>query len=133
MNTNEHRYDSNQVFLFKEETYQIIGAAIEVLNTLGHGLLEKPYENAFVVELGLKKIPFKQQPRYEVLYKNVRVGEYVPDLVVFDNIVVDLKTINQITSQERGQMINYLKITGFKVGLILNFSKPKLEWERIAL
>jgi GxxExxY protein len=133
MDTDEHRYKDNQVFLFKDETYQIIGIAIEVLNTLGHGLLEKPYENAFAVELGLKKIPFKQQPRYEVLYKNVSVGEYIPDLVVFENIIVDLKAINQITHHERGQMINYLKITGLKVGLVLNFSKPKLEWERIAL
>jgi len=125
--------NSNQVFLFKEETYQIIGSALEVLNTLGHGLLEKPYENAMVVEMGIRNISLRQQPRYEVVYKNVKIGEYVPDLIAFDSIVIDLKTINQITNHERGQMMNYLKITGLKVGLILNFMRPKLEWERVAL
>jgi GxxExxY protein len=134
MDTNEHGCaDSKKIFLFKDETYQIIGCAIEVLNTLGHGLHEKPYENAMAVEFGLKKIPFKQQSRYEVAYKGVKIGEYIPDLIVFNNIIVDLKTISQITNHERGQMLNYLRISGLKVGLILNFSKPKLESERVVL
>ena len=117
--------------LLKEEVYSIIGCAIEVLNELGHGLHEKPYENALVVEFGLRKIPFAQQRRFDVLYKKVRVGEYIPDLITFDAVVVDTKVIPAITDHERGQMLNYLKITGLRVGVILNFSKPKLEWERI--
>ena len=127
MDTNEHK------LLLKEEVYQVVGCAMEVLNTLGHGLLEKPYENALVVEFGLKNIPYKQQPRYEVIYKSVKVGEYIPDLIVFDEIVVDTKTIDRITNVERGQVINYLKITQLRVGLILNFKHPKLEWERLVL
>ncbi len=106
---------------------------MEVLNTPGHGLLEKPYENALVVEFGLKGIPFKQQPRFDVIYKKVRVGEYIPDLIVFDQIVVDTKTIERITDLERGQILNYLKITQLTVGLILNFKRPQLEWERLIL
>ena len=127
MDTNEHE------LLLKKEVFQIVGCAMEVLNTLGHGLLEKPYENALAVELGLKGIPFKQQPRFEVIYKSVRVGEYSPDLIVFDHIVVETKTIDRITDLERGQILNYLKITQLRVGLILNFKRPQLEWERLVL
>ena len=119
--------------LLADETRQIIGSAIEVLNALGHGLLEKPYENALVVEFRLRGIPHAQQPRHEVLYKGVVVGEYVPDLIVREQIVVDTKVIERITNHELGQMMNYLKITGHKVGLILNLKRAKLEWKRVVL
>lgn len=125
MDTNEHE------LLYKEEVFQIVGCAMEVLNTLGHGLLEKPYENALVVELSLRGIPYVQQKRYEVIYKSVNVGEYIPDLIVYNKIIVEIKTIDSITNIQRAQLINYLKITGLRVGLILNFKNPKLEWERI--
>ena len=127
MDTNEHK------LLFKEDVFRIVGCAMEVLNTLGHGLLEKPYENALVVEFGLKGIPYKQQPRFDVIYKGVKVGDYIPDLIALDKIVVDAKTIDCITDVERGQILNYLKITGLRVGLILNFKHPKLAWERLVL
>jgi GxxExxY protein len=127
MDTNKH-----EIF-FKDEVYEIVGCAMEVLNALGHGLLEKPYENALVVELGLRKIPFEQQPRFDVIYKDVKVGEYVPDLIVLNEIVVDTKVIDRISDHEKGQIINYLKITGLKVGLILNFKRTKLEWARFVL
>ncbi len=127
MDTNKHE------LLLKDEVYQIVGCAMEVLNTLGHGLLEKPYENALVVEFGLKGIPFKQQARFPVIYKTVQVGEYIPDLIAFDQVVVDAKTIEAIGNNEKAQIINYLKITGLRVGLILNFKHAKLEWERIVL
>ncbi|MYC80826.1 MAG: GxxExxY protein [Acidobacteria bacterium] len=127
MDTNKHE------FLLKKEVFQVIGCAMEVLNTLGHGFLEKPYENALVVEFRLNGIPFKQQPRFDVIYKSVRVGEYIPDLVVFDQIVVEAKTIDRIADLERGQILNYLKITQLRVGLILNFKRPTLEWERLVL
>lgn len=64
-----------------------------MLNGLGHGLLEKPYENALVVEFGLRDIPFRQQARFDVIYKTVRVGEFIPDLIVADVVVVDTKVI----------------------------------------
>ena len=130
----EQRIDTySHELYFKEEVYQVVGCAMEVLNTLGHGLLEKPYENALVVEFGLRGIPYRQQPRYDLIYKGVKVGDYIPDLIVSENIVVDAKTIERITDMERGQILNYLKITRLKVGLILNFKKPKLEWERMVL
>jgi len=127
MDTNEEK------LLLKEEVFQIVGSAIEVLNTLGHGLVEKPYENALVVEFGLRKIPFRQQPSFDVLYKGHQVGLFVPDLIAFDTIVVDTKVIDRITDHEKGLMLNYLRITNSRVGVILNFKRPKLEWERIVL
>ena len=110
-----------------------MGTAMEVLNLLGHGLNEKPYENALMVEFGLRKIPFKQQPHFDVLYKTVKVAEYAPDLIVFDSVVVDAKVIDRITDHERGQMLNYLRITKQRVGVLLNFKNAKLEWERTVL
>jgi GxxExxY protein len=129
MDTNEHRYDGPQAQL----TFAIIGCAMEVLNELGSGLHEKPYENALVVELRLHRIAYEQQRLFPVDYKGVNVGEYIPDLIVGSAVIVDTKVIERITDVERGQMINYLKITGLKVGLIINFRRPKLEWERVVL
>jgi GxxExxY protein len=127
MDTNDDK------LLYKREVFQIVGCAIEVLNTLGHGLLEKPYENALVVEFRLQNIPFRQQPFFDVLYKGSKVGLFVPDLIVLDAIVVDTKVVERITDHERGLMLNYLQITKLRVGLILNFKNAKLEWERIIL
>jgi GxxExxY protein len=125
--------DTNQKLLLKEEVYQIVGAALEVMNGLGHGLNEKPYENALVVEFNLRGIPYTQQPNYQVLYKGYEVGLFIPDLLAFNTVVVDAKVIESITDVERGQILNYLKITKLRVGIILNFKHPKLEWERLVL
>ncbi len=117
----------------EDQTREIIGCAMEVMNVLGHGFLEKVYENALCVEMRLRGITYRQQPRYDVLYKNELVGEYVPDLIVSDSVVVDAKTIDNITDHEVGQVLNYLKIAGFRVGLILNFKHAKLQWKRVVL
>lgn len=116
-----------------KEVYRIVGCAMEVLNAVGHGYHEKPYENALVVEFGLRGIPFRQQPEFDIQYKGVKIGKYIPDLIAHDDIVVDTKVIDRITDQERGQILNYLKTTGCRVGLILNFKRPELEWERLVL
>jgi len=86
-----------------------------------------------VVEFQQEAIPYAQQPRFPVIYKSVNVGEYIPDLIVFDKIIVDTKVIEKIGNNEKAQIINYLKITGLRVGLLLNFKHAKLEWERIIL
>ena len=124
---------NNTAFLLKQETHAIIGCAFEVLNELGHGLNEQCYENALVVEFRLRGISFSQQRQFEVLYKNERVGLFIPDLIAFDQVIVDAKVIDRITDVERGQMLNYLRITKLRVGLILNFKHSRLEWERIVL
>ena len=119
--------------LLKDEVFAIVGAAMEVLNELGHGFHEKPYENALVVEFGLRGIPFQQQPQFDINYKGHKAGLFVPDLIAFNAVVVDAKVIERITDLERGQMLNYLRITRLKVGLIVNFKRSKLEWERVIL
>jgi GxxExxY protein len=124
---------NSEKLLLKDEVFQVVGCAIEILNTIGHGLVEKPYENALVIEFLLRKIPFRQQPSYDVLYKGHKIGLFVPDLIVFDALVADTKVIDKITDHERGLMLNYLRITGLRVGVILNFKHRKLEWERTAL
>ena len=85
----------SKILILQEETFTILGAAMEVLNTLGHGLYEKPYENALVVECRLRGIPCDQQPRFPVDYKTCRVGEFVPDLILHGKVVVETKTIDQ--------------------------------------
>lgn len=127
MNTN------SETLLLKDEVFQVVGCAIEVLNTLGHGLLEKAYENAIVVEFLLRKIPFQQQPAFDVLYKGHNIGLFVPDLIAFNSLVVDTKVIDRIADHERGLMLNYLRITSLRVGAILNFKHARLEWERVVL
>ena len=127
MNANERE------LILKEEVYAVVGSAIEVLNVRGHGLHEKIYENCLCVEFRLRSIPHAQQERHLVMYKCEVVGEYVPDLVVQQKLIVDTKTIERITDHERGQMLNYLRITGLPVGVILNFKHARLEWERLVL
>jgi GxxExxY protein len=90
MNTNREK-----VLLLKAEVFQIVGCAIEVLNALGHGLLEKPYKNALVGELGLRQIAVRQQAPFDVLYKGQKVGVFVPDLIAFDSVVVDTKSSSE--------------------------------------
>ena len=119
--------------LFKDEVYAITGAAMEVLNTPGNGLNEKVYENALVVECRLRRIPFDQQPRFPVDYKGCRVGEFIPDLILHGKIIVDTKTIDRITDVELSQMLNYLRVTGLPLGIIINFKHAKLEVKRVIL
>lgn len=124
--------ENRKPLLLEAETEAIIGAAFEVMNGLGPGFTEKVYENAMCVEFRANGIHFDQQPRYPVHYKQVEVGLFIPDLVVFDSVVVDAKTIDAISDREVGQMLNYLHITGLPVGLIINFQRAKLTWRRIA-
>jgi GxxExxY protein len=85
------------------------------------------------IEFGLRGIPILQQRPFEMLYKTRKVGLFVPDLIAFETVIVDTKVIDRITESERGQMLNYLRTTKLRVGVILNFKHPKLEWERVIL
>jgi GxxExxY protein len=120
--------DVNQI---EELVFKIVGAAMTVHNAIGHGLREKTYERALVVEFQHLDISYDQQHRYPVLYRDVKVDEYIPDLEVDDLIVVDTKVVTKIHDDDIGQIINYLKITGKSTGLILNFKHPKLEWRKV--
>ncbi|MFO1477036.1 MAG: GxxExxY protein [Verrucomicrobiota bacterium] len=136
MNTDERpdlQRGGKSRLLLKAETEKILGFAFEVLNEVGHGLIEKIYENSLTVLFKLNGIAFDQQRRFPVFFHGVEVGQFIPDLIAFGSVIVDAKVIDRITDHERGQMLNYLRITKLRVGLILNFKNPRLEWERVVL
>ena len=117
--------------IHQEESGSLISCAYAVINEIGHGYHEKPYENALVVEFKHRGIPFLQQPRYPILYRGVNVSDFIPDLVAYGKVIVDTKVIARITDHEIGQMINCLRVTGLPLGLILNFKNSKLEFRRV--
>jgi GxxExxY protein len=119
--------------ILKAETEKLIGFAFEVLNEIGHGLNEKIYENSLVVLFKQNEIAFDQQRRFPVCFRGVQVGEFIPDLIAFGSVIVDTKVIDRITDHERGQMLNYLRISKLRVGLIVNFKRARLQWERVVL
>ena len=136
MNTDQRpdlRRGEETKLLLKSETEKILGFAFEVLNEVGHGLNEKIYENSLTVLFKLNGIAFDQQRRFPVYFRSVEVGEFVPDLIAFASVIVDTKVIESIGDHERGKMLNYLRITKLRVGLILNFKHSRLEWERVVL
>jgi len=116
---------------YKELTGEIIKAAFEVQNNLGCGFLERVYENALFQELKNCGLKAEKQKNLKVNYKGVEVGTYICDLLVEDKIIVEVKIADQILGIYQAQLMNYLKISGYRVGLILNFSKPRLEYKRI--
>lgn len=118
--------------LLRDEVYSIIGAAIEVHRELGSGFLEAVYQEALEIELVARKIPFEAQKPLIIYYKGQRLNkEYIADLACFDQIIVELKAIDQLSGKEEAQLLNYLKATGIRIGLLINFgSIGKLEWKR---
>jgi len=108
-------------YLYNELTEKIIFCAFEVHKTLGYGFAEKVYENAFRIELEKQDFSVEQQKGLTVFYKNSIVGEYIADLVVNDIIIVEVKAIKSIDKAHEAQLMNYLKATGIKLGLIVNF------------
>jgi GxxExxY protein len=109
----------------------VIGAAYEVANQLGGGFLEKVYERALLRELRLRSIPADAQSAIRVSYKGESVGEYHADLLVDGRLIVELKCVDQFTNEHLAQCLNYLKATGKRLALLVNFQKSKVEWRRI--
>jgi len=115
-----------------DRTYRIIGAAIEVHKELGCGFLEAVYQEALAREFGLQRIPNKAQPIIDILYKGVLLEKkYQPDFVCYEEIIVEIKAISSLSGIEEAQLINYLKATGLKVGLLINFGAKSLEYKRL--
>ena len=114
-------------------TYAIIGAAMEVHSQLGFGFLEPVYQEALGIELASRAIPFESQ-RFPVIYKGSRLDAfYKPDFVCYEEVVVELKALSRLSSSEESQIINYLKVTGLQIGLLLNFGSRSLEQRRFIL
>jgi GxxExxY protein len=129
----EVRMDDEELERLNPITGAIIGCAHLVLNTLGAGFLEKVYENALAHELRKTGLKVVQQQPIQVYYDSVVVGDYAADLKVADQVLVELKAVKALDEIHRAQCINYLKATGLKLCLLLNFGRPKLEIQRIAL
>ncbi|MCP4156276.1 MAG: GxxExxY protein [bacterium] len=120
--------------LYKKEVFDIVGAAIEVHKELGAGFLESVYEEAMVWESGARGISCDTQVTLPVYYKGRKLEKgFIADFIAYNKIIVELKCITRLTKREDAQIINYLKATGLKVGLLINFgSQGKLEWKRFA-
>ncbi|MDQ8182151.1 GxxExxY protein [Pelagicoccus sp. SDUM812005] len=119
--------------IHKEETYKIIGAAIEVHKELGHGFLEAVFQEALEIEFEDQAIPFVSQKQLQIHYKGrILKKQYIADFLVHDDILIEIKAIDRLTSKEESQVINYLNATNLKLGLLINFgSEGKLEWKRL--
>ena len=119
--------------VFKEESYGIIGACFEVYNELGSGFLEGVYQESLALEFRSREIPFAAKRELELCYKGqILESTYQPDFICYDAIIVELKSASGLVDRHRAQVHNYLKATGHRLGLLVNFGgEPKLEYERI--
>lgn len=116
-----------------ELSERVIGAFFEVSKMLGPGYLEKVYERALVAELQMRGLAVSSQTSFEVEYKGLVVGTYVPDILVEDSLIVELKCVDRLREEHSAQCLNYLKTSGRPVCLLVNFQRPSVEWRRIVL
>ena len=121
--------------LYGELTYVILGACFEVYREKGNSFVEPVYQECLELEFGFQKIPFTAQSQLRLAYKGVELKQrYVPDFFCYDRIIVELKAVRKLTDEHRAQVLNYLKATGLRLGLLVNFGHyPKLDHERIIL
>lgn len=119
--------------LYKELSYAVVGAAMEVHNQLGFGFLEAVYQGALAHELFLRGIPHQQYRRLTVAYKGKEVGYYEADIVVDDKMILELKAVSQIHPRHTAQSIHYLKVTGLRLAILLNFGAKSLQYERLVV
>ncbi len=117
----------------KELSYEIMSAVFEVHNTLGHGFLEKVYEKALLKELGLRGLAAESQKDIQVSYKGENVGVYCADIIVENKIILELKAVENLSNIHQAQVLNYLKATGFTLGLLINFGQERVECKRLVL
>jgi len=119
--------------IYKEESFQIVGACFEVYNEKGCGFLEPVYQECVELEFGIQQILFIAQQQLHLTYKSHPLkSQYIPDAICFDKIIVELKAVKELTDEHRAQVHNYLKATGYRLGLLVNFGHyPKLQYERI--
>lgn len=118
--------------VFKDESYAIIGAAMEVHKQLGCGFIEKVYQDALEIEMGMRNIPFQRERHLPVFYKGIPIKhDYFADFICYDKIVIECKAVSEILDIHKKQTLNYMKINNFKLGIIINFSNQSLEHTRI--
>ena len=132
---NHERHEKHEKILFKEEGYEIQGAIFDVYREMGCGFLESVYQECLEKELGKRGIPFVAQQELQLTYKGEPLQQtYRPDLICYGQIIVELKAVKDIAPEHKAQVINYLKATGIKLGLLVNFGTyPKATITRLAL
>ena len=120
--------------IYEQESFQIRGACFEVYREKGAGFLESVYQECLELEMRQEDIPFVSQPKLELDYKGQKLkSEFQPDMICFGKIILELKAIRQLTDEHRSQVHNYLRATGHRLGMLVNFGhQPKVEIERIA-
>lgn len=121
--------------VFKQESFEIMGACFEVYKEKGHGFVEPVYQECLEMELGDRGTAFRAQPELPMTYKGRPLrSRFKPDLICYEKIVVELKAVSVLTDEHRAQVQNYLRATGMKLGILVNFGHyPKIEYERIVL
>ena len=120
--------------IYKEESFKIIGLCMEVHNNLGKGFLEIVYKDALEYEFRKNNIPFEREKEYDVNYKNIILPhKFYADFVVFDKIILEVKGMAGIAEEHIAQTLNYLKVSGLKLGLIVNFGELSLQYKRVVL
>jgi len=121
--------------IYKEESYAIMGACFEVYKEKGHGFVEPVYQECLELELAAQGIPFEAQKALALEYKGTPLKHcYIPDVVCYDKIIVELKVVSALANEHRAQVLNYLKATGYSLGLLVSFGHhPKLQYERLVL
>ncbi len=124
---------SGSILIEGELTEKILGAAFKVQNKLGAGFLEKVYENSLSIELGKYGLAIECQKTFPVLYEGAIVGDYRADLVVSGKVVVECKAVSNLDAVHDAQLINYLRASGIRVGLLINFARPKLQYRRLVV
>lgn len=118
--------------IYKEESYLIIGAAMEVHRELGSGFLEAVYHEALALEFKRKNIPFEQEKKIEISYKGQTLSKfYEADFICYSKIIIEIKAMNELCGSHESQVINYLKATEFKLGVLINFGAESLEYKRL--
>lgn len=118
--------------IYKEESFKIIGACIEVHKELGSGFLEAVYQEALAVEMKKQNIPFERESELKISYKGIDLNKkYLADFICFNKILLELKALTKLTGEHESQVLNYLKATGFRLGLLINFGHISLESKRI--
>lgn len=132
---NHEIHEKHEKILYKEECYTIQGAVFEVYREMGCGFLEAVYQECLERELKLRGVPFVYQKELRLFYKGDPLQQsYKPDLICYERIIVEIKAVKQVASEHKAQVFNYLKATGMKLGLLVNFGHyPKATVERIIL
>ncbi len=124
---------NSSILIEGDLTEKILGAGFKVQNTLGAGFLEKVYENALSLELKKAGPTVESQKAFPVRYEGTVVGDYLADLVVSAKVVVECKAVNNLDVVHEAQLMNYLKASGIRVGLLINFARPKLQYRKLVV